>query len=301
MSDAAGPPVFVGGVGGSGTRVVAQALQGMGVHMGHFLNHAQDNIWFHRMFVRAGWPVLERHGKLDGIQEALHLFERVSTDPGGLSVGERARLLAAASRNPHRLRHRGFLARTSLRALRAARGEEPVTSWGWKEPNTHMFLPALARRWPEGRYIHLVRHGLDMAYSKNTAQVRRWGSHFGLTEAEAVEASPRASLKMWVSGNQQAIGWAQQYMEGRHLVLRFEDLCHHPAEAITQMAALLDIDLEEDVRGELATIPRPPASIGRYKELGVEGFAEEDLAAVRALGYDVEDIRPTPGLGLTSP
>jgi len=39
-------PVVIGGLGGSGTRTIAQLVQSLGVHMGTLLNPATDNLWF---------------------------------------------------------------------------------------------------------------------------------------------------------------------------------------------------------------------------------------------------------------
>lgn len=45
-------PIAVGGVGGSGTRVVAQILSTAGIYMGDDLNIAHDNLWFTLLFKR---------------------------------------------------------------------------------------------------------------------------------------------------------------------------------------------------------------------------------------------------------
>ncbi len=45
-------PVAIGGVGGSGTRVVAQLLMKLGFYIGSDLNKANDNLWFVLLFNR---------------------------------------------------------------------------------------------------------------------------------------------------------------------------------------------------------------------------------------------------------
>ena len=39
-------PVAIGGVGGSGTRVIAEILIQLGFYIGSDLNSANDNLWF---------------------------------------------------------------------------------------------------------------------------------------------------------------------------------------------------------------------------------------------------------------
>jgi hypothetical protein len=45
-------PVVIGGVGGSGTRLIAQYLKEAGFHIGTDLNNANDNLWFTLLFKR---------------------------------------------------------------------------------------------------------------------------------------------------------------------------------------------------------------------------------------------------------
>ncbi|MDX1409058.1 MAG: hypothetical protein R3330_13010, partial [Saprospiraceae bacterium] len=45
-------PVIVGGIGGSGTRVVAEILQASGVYLGTYLNAALDNVFFARLITK---------------------------------------------------------------------------------------------------------------------------------------------------------------------------------------------------------------------------------------------------------
>ena len=45
-------PVVVGGVGGSGTRLIAECLKEAGYFMGADINDAKDNLWFTLLFKR---------------------------------------------------------------------------------------------------------------------------------------------------------------------------------------------------------------------------------------------------------
>ncbi len=67
-------PVFVGGVGGSGTRVFAQILQGLGVQLGPCLNDALDNLWFTSLLKRPEWVRRQRASAVSDIPKVLRLF-----------------------------------------------------------------------------------------------------------------------------------------------------------------------------------------------------------------------------------
>ena len=89
------------------------------------------------------------------------------------------------------------------RAIRMRLPAEPKPGgpWGWKEPNTHLLLPYLVRRFPDMRYIHVVRHGLDMAFSSNQNQLATWGEQF---QIPADLPPPVRSLRYWIAAQRRA-------------------------------------------------------------------------------------------------
>lgn len=70
-------PVVVGGVGGSGTRVIAQILMKMGFFMGSDLNDANDNLWFALLFKRPQWFMKNFDKNESEIFKGLSIFEKV--------------------------------------------------------------------------------------------------------------------------------------------------------------------------------------------------------------------------------
>ena len=45
-------PIIIGGIGGSGTRVIAEILTLLDVYLGRALNKSLDNLWFTALFKR---------------------------------------------------------------------------------------------------------------------------------------------------------------------------------------------------------------------------------------------------------
>src|SRR6185503_7042610 len=76
-------PIVIGGVGGSGTRVVADVLMRLGVHLGCALNHAWDNMLFVQLFKRLRW--WEQRGDL---RAEVHAFRKILLGDS-LSAAER--------------------------------------------------------------------------------------------------------------------------------------------------------------------------------------------------------------------
>lgn len=252
----ASPPVIVGGVGGSGTRVVAVMLETLGIFMGDDLNHAHDNLRLARVF-----------GSIrDRIQ---------SLGPAGTAADPAAEAAAAA-----------FVAATLADFAGDMQGaylaqQERRAGWGWKVPGNHFILAHLAAVFPGLAYVHVIRHGIDMAFSTNQNQVRNWGRHYGVD----VDGLPpeQAALAFWIAANRRTVAEARR-LGIRFLMLNFDALCRRPAETIAPLLEFLGRP-REDLEA-LVRLVMPPESLGRRegRDLGFVGAAER--AALREFGFE---------------
>src|SRR4051794_10431621 len=67
-------PIVVGGVSGSGTRVVASILREAGAYIGPDLNDDLDNRWFSLVFRRPEWYQRQQTRGGRGVRHALDVF-----------------------------------------------------------------------------------------------------------------------------------------------------------------------------------------------------------------------------------
>ncbi len=283
------PPVAIGGQGGSGTRVVAAMLQAAGYYIGGDLNRALDNLWYTVLLKRRTLGV-------DAERAALEVF--VDGMAGRLDrTDERAvRLLAeaatAVSIHGHSTTGAGQGAWAFQRVvslLTAQDAARPTDArWAWKEPNTHIRLPALIDALPGLRYIHVVRHGADMAFSRNQAQLYWWGPSFGIEPPSDPQLVPAASLSYWVHTTRRAVELGERWLGERFLLIRFEDACARPAETAGRVLAFLGEPVTAELVQQLAALPEAPSSIGRHREADLTVFDPADLAAVAGFGYEVD-------------
>lgn len=284
-----GPPIAIGGVGGSGTRVIAQILRGAGVYLGGDLNEALDNRWFTLLFKRPTW--YEHSVQCAGrpFRRAVGVFAEVMhTGPAGAVRGLPVLLAAALdlSRTGHdreRFARGSWPFRRVARALTGPVPREP--RWGWKEPNTHLFLPELAAALPDLRYLHVVRHGLDMAFSENQNQLFNWGHLFGLDYPEQPAERAAASLAFWVAANERAIRAGRDLLGDRFAVVNLDELWRDARSGVARLLATCDLDVDPAALDRLAQLPRQPDTIGRHRDKDLSRFAPSDLAALRRLGF----------------
>ncbi|MGB3246334.1 MAG: sulfotransferase [Sulfitobacter sp.] len=277
------PFVAVGGLGGSGTRLVAQILQKMGFYLGPVLNPPLDNLLFTLLFKRREWfaafPAdveIDRTirifaaGMRDGVEQAVNLLAREEVE----------RLLENA---------RGFGADHGRFEAVLASGPPDLDLYSglaWKEPNTHVFLPQLTQRFPNMKYIHVIRNGLDMALSRNRQQLLNWGRHYDI-QPETEENLPQAQLRYWLAANHRVIETGDRMGSKQFHLLNYDNLCLGFENEAGRLQKFLDRHLSDfDLAGFSGGIGT--GSIGRFREVPARTFTLADREAVKQLGFCVD-------------
>ena len=259
---------FVGGVGGSGTRVVAAFLNALGIHVGDCLNAPLDNLYWTLLFKR---PELALASAEDIRQESL-LFTN-------LMRGQRARKGQLDG-----LRQRVFSnRRESVDVLEwifeqmasdAQCERQAPRRWAWKEPNSHIFAERFLDMSPSLKYVHVVRDGLDMAISANDNQMRTWGA----SEVSGALPQSREKLRFWCTHNSRVFDLASRMPE-RVLIVSFERLCKDPYPILSQICHFIDDSTHARYVSDLASqLVTQPATIGRGSRLTDLDICPEDRA-----------------------
>ncbi len=165
-------PIVISGVGGSGTRVVAEMLLDLGYFMGHDLDRARDNLSFSLLFMRPEW--LFHHARWNPAEtgEGLEIFTKAMTRRY-LPTPHELRFLAGILCEKRGVTRRRWRLKRLAKLLSGRHFDPAVHSgWGWKEPISHLYIESLAKRFAGLKWIHVIRHGLDMAYSENQRQLK---------------------------------------------------------------------------------------------------------------------------------
>jgi len=271
-------PIAVGGVGGSGTRVVAAILQQAGIFIGNDLNDALDNRWFPLLFTHRGIHTLVEAE----FNQRVSLFVAAMTGNRRLTEDDYSIVNQLTARD-------GFQNNTARPDERAksllASVESAVNNraWGWKAPNTHVVIERMARVINGLKYIHVARNGLDMAFSQNQNQLRIWGPRI-LGDDCAV--TPRNSLRFWCWAHERILQIATG-MEPDFLFLKFEDVCSDPETQVRRILTFAGVEADTQLVNRATALVVPPKSIGRHKGQPLDIFDPGDVAFVKRLGFKV--------------
>ena len=252
----------IGGIGGGGTRVVGGIVNELGFEFAPDLNDALDTLWFTLLFkYRAAYNMpAERFCCL------YEIFRTAMTgNASNLLDSQLVNELLVAERSGQ---HPRDWLRMRLDSLNMTL-RQVNSPWGWKEPNTHIFLDKLLTIEPRLAYIHVVRNGLDMAFSSNQNQLRLWGP---LVLGDQYEDSPSGSLRFWCWANERVLRISEAH-PGRVLMVSFEHLCRAPERSIQRIAEFLLQDLTPDLLGRLAQHVNTPSTVGRSALHSADSFS----------------------------
>lgn len=276
MSQAGLHPAAVGGVGGSGTRVVANLLRSFGYYIGDALTDSLDNEWFMLLFKQRSILLASEAD----FARRLDMFVARMSGERRLTEEERNWIAQLADQSllqqPQEWRA-GIVA--SL--LDDVSSRTPGQPWGWKEPNTHILLGRLLAAMPALRYIHVVRDPLYMTASGNQNQLALWGPVF-LDRDVATESA--VSLAYWCAAHRRLVDLMAGF-PGRILIVDYDKLCTKLIYQVGRIAGFLDASMAD---GELVAfmewLVHTPSDEARAT-VDLDQFDAGDLAYIASLGY----------------
>ncbi len=258
-------PIIVGGVGGSGTRIIAEVLKQMGIFMGSDLNKANDNKTIGCEFPNFR-DSIQKKGSIKDI-----LFRK------------KQNLLRWKTINTETIIHRTLRKFEKIMSDDFNEQKEQTLGWGWKIPGNFYIMKQLAKRYPKIKYIHSLRNGLDMAFSKNQNQLNNWGEYYGVDIKNL--PVPKASLNYWYNANSKAVMQAKGLLGDRFLLLNFEDFCIDPESGVQKICDFLNI---KDINiSEISKVVKIQPTSGRYKNNDLSVFDNSDFDKVRELGFEI--------------
>lgn len=293
------PYVVIGGVGGSGTRLIAMMLSGLGLNIGSNLNDPLDNNVFVYLFRRIQTLDVIQDKKL--FQMYLSILRKTFCETKEQLTSKELKLIDQLSTIKNQgvsykwLEEQHCLIKKNVEKGPLKEGIEQIQSirdkyeleqplkgkWGWKSPNSHVIMKELFEEYPNMKYIMVVRNGLDMAYSDNQGQLALWGPVLFSNWKKEWKKSPRLSLKYWRMVHERIM---KDSKDKNFLWLDYDKLCVEPEKYLPILFDFLEIPHEyiESVKPMI----KVSSGIGRFRE-HENVFDEEDIEFVKKLGYDI--------------
>lgn len=285
-------PIVVGGIGGSGTRVVAKILQELGFYMGNDLNEPIDNLSYTLLFKRKDW-FYKNGSNQSKIFKGLRILEKTMTnEKPAFTISEYCFLLNATYfmyQYGHNHLGDGKGKWAIDRFNNILKGSELLShdyiGWGWKEPNSHLILPHLAEYFPNLKYIHTIRNGLDMAYSSNQQQLYNWGPMFGIELPDKEEDIPETSFRYWLKANKKVMSIGNKIGDNKFYVLNFDKIFLDKENELANLLSFVGCDISSEVINKIKTLINKPITIQRYRKYENSWLSEKYLDELNYLGF----------------
>ncbi len=168
--------------------------------------------------------------------------------------------------------------------------------WADKCPDYGFFMQPLASIWPECRFVHIIRDGVDAALSMSKHPGFRWvvtaheaswcsvafNNYHRVLEAEDQPITRYVSY--WHRAVTRIQDEATRLPAGRYLEVRYEDLLLEPEYTLTHVRDFVGLPKDQQWLEQCASIPKPmPQKAGRQEVLDAVRPRERELLA--ALDY----------------
>ncbi len=273
-------PIIVGALGGSGTRVIGQILIDSGVHLGHNLNVANDSLTASILFNRPEWIAASSRADRLAVFTQVQRFLLGRQGPSDRLAPARA----AVGLDHPGLRHR---CEYVLGTVRERGPASAARAWGFKEPNTHMFIDELHQLFAGLRYIYVMRHPLDMAFSSNIQQLQNWHERYGLRVPTDEDEIATAQLDLWLEASRRAIETGTKLLGDRFLAVDYEALVRNPIPDVDALLRFTGYEAPDERLKMIASSVGTPRSVGRYKNHDLSQFGDDRLQAITEFGFAV--------------
>lgn len=252
-------PVVLMGRGHSGTRVLAYAVQSLGVDLGFAMHTGRgdpDDAKFRKQLAEAArkW--------------------NVDDEPPERHVRALRKVFASW-------------------LLRANIGEP----WGWKYPESYLLAPHIDRIFPAARFVHIVRDGRDLAFKRHRTDdpTTKLGRAV-LSEIGALNNPPHVrAARSWAYQARLFRDYAARRIPRERLHgVTFENFCRDPIGETERIAAFLGLRVNDEARAFLTGYINPQ-KISQYRSEDPAKIAEVERAigdTLREFGY--APVAPTP-------
>lgn len=151
-------PIIILGMHRSGTTMIADLLQKLGLYLGWVLQENSEALFF----VERNERIMNACG---GSWEQPTVVEPLLNDPAMRKQATRVLLEDLSS-----FRFISYLGPEKMKYLGGPRKFD--FPWGWKDPRNTYLLPLWLDLFPDAKLIHIYRHGIDVAASLNVRETR---------------------------------------------------------------------------------------------------------------------------------
>jgi hypothetical protein len=283
-------PIIIIGMHRSGTTMVTNMLQRLGLHIGKNLE-PNDEDW---LFINLNeWLLRQSGGAWDQPEPVQELLSHPEVRT---MIGDYLQ---------YHLRSWWVASFTGVK--RYLQGETPMSMtipWGWKDPRNTFTLPFWLEIFPEARILHIYRHGVDVANSLLVRE-RKWleqhqrkhnrrmrlRAYYLFKKTGGFTNSPRCldllgGFTLWESYVSKAIEYTNS-LPNASLTVKYEAFIRDPEEQLAEVAAFCGLQAPSGRISNVASEVMPDRGRAFERDAELVAFFDQvrDNKLLKQLGY----------------
>lgn len=228
-------PVFIGGIGGSGTRVFAGVFEALGYFMGGNCNLARDTLWFKLLLPTR---LLLHWDESEFLERSTVLVTALSC--GALNDLDLNRVVQLCQDSASEFAKHSVFEETLDGLLVRLSSDKVVThkGWGWKAPRAHLWAEPLLNAQKNLKFLYVLRNGFDQILSANRNQDQLLEIIYNTQRIKEPEEYRR--LRTWYLSLVQAKR-LEVKDPSRVLIVRLEDLQQSPSSTASKICKFIGL------------------------------------------------------------
>jgi LPS sulfotransferase NodH len=260
-------PLVVLGMHRSGTSLIVRLLADMGIHMGSWLSRDAESIHFLGLNKRVYNETNSNWAQVDALIEAADseiFVERQS------QILERALFVEKLSdfKKHFNLILQAEAVRLSLSDDRTFVSQNAIVAvffgsllwekvnqdehfpWGWKDPRTTLTFPIWLRIFPNARFLHVLRNGIDVAISTHRRsqkqQQKIWKRLYPI-DYSPLTLDFEYCFHLWEKYVSFVFDHKHLIPENHYLEIHYEDLLANPEEILRRIVEYIEFSIPDEV------------------------------------------------------
>jgi hypothetical protein len=232
-------PLIVLGMHRSGTGLTVRLLNDLGVFMGGWLSRDAEAVFFQRINRRIYSKTKSNWANVEGLLRSMDSQEFIDLQAASIRQRLQSQRFILAG-DPAIAQ---FFGRYRWESIK----EGGLLSWGWKDPRTTLVFPIWLKVFPQARWLHVLRNGIDVAISTHRRSVKQKGklrNRIFPIDYESITLDFNYCFHLWETYINFVVAHKNLIPPDRYLEIRYEDLLASPQHNLELISEFIGQQIE---------------------------------------------------------
>lgn len=226
----------------SGTSLNAKILMNTGIQMGWLLSRDSESVYFQRLNRKIFSYEGTKWGDVDLLITAMKSENFVDTQTKKILYHLfRPNLIPGMDLNI------SFF--FGYRHWQEIKSGQPI-NWGWKDPRTTITYPIWLQVFPNAKFLHIIRNGVDVAisiYRRSLIQQNKIRNRLFPLDFSPETLNFEYSFRLWEKYVNFVYHFSNRIPKGNYYEIRYEDLLAHPEAILRETLNFAKISVDDHV------------------------------------------------------